>query len=117
MKNKISKRKVLDAINKLIDGYQNKTLKHTIDCPLCKLFHNYFCEKNCPNYSFNGGNYLHCINRCRIYPYLNWDNSEHKLIEYWKEILELYKKESLKDINELNSVLQEKILKIAEKYK
>lgn len=109
----------LEAIKKLIKLYETRKDSHSYKgCPLCKVVGTTVittgCQK-CPNYCFrNPEHELPCISRIDDYRDLNWNNHEHKLVEFWTEVYE-YMSKLPRPI--ITKQVEKDILEIAEKYK
>ena len=115
----ITNYKVKKAIKFIRDEYKNGT--HEAKCESCKLCNIFFNSKNdtcgnCPNTIFdNKDKDLGCVTRVWNINNLSWDYSEHKLVEFWTEVAQVFHK--LRGKYVLTKELKAKILEIAEKYK
>jgi hypothetical protein len=113
----MTKKLILSKIKELVKQYVGGSHDGTNDsCPLCKLFyHGDKCSKKCPNNVFGPFKTYPCVKRCLNFDYLDWNCYEHRLVEYWKAIYLLLKKEKAYDVINMTDELQSKILKIANK--
>jgi len=82
---------VREAIQVLIERYKDKSMNHTYGnstyCTLCSLFLQHNC-KNCPNFAFNNNDdfVYPCVARCTNFHSLDWENEDHKLVEFWTSV-------------------------------
>lgn len=130
---KVSKKRLIEAVNQLIAGYLTNTLYHRIDmCPLCLIYHNDKAYgqsnecRNCINTIFNTKiDDFGCVVRGRNYKKINFDvvsvemtliNNSHNA-NFWNEILDLINSSKITDINKLTPEFKNAVLEIASKYK
>ena len=116
----INKTNILSAVAELIEGYKKNTLTHSSEsCPLCHVYcqSNEYCLSTCLNSVFapRRKDYS-CVDRIKKYYYLNWNNSNNKLFEYWTDIFQMLEGETEHDIILLTDEIKAKILEIANKY-
>ena len=131
---KVSKKRLIEAINHLIAGYENNCIQHRIDrCPLCLIYHNdkaYGRSNECrncintvfldENHSFHYG----CVIRGRKFPKLDFDVFDQQILvtnghnaSFWRDMLKLINSSKITDINKLTPEFKNAIIEIASKYK
>ena len=125
---RLNKRKILEAVQELIIGYENNSLYHSIaSCPLCKIYYNdrkeynigVTCE-NCLNFTFYDSlsEIYPCIMRNNDFKLLDFDGeNDENLARFWQEIYDLLSLTSYMKVLKPDQGLKTKILEIAEKYK
>jgi len=116
----INKTNILSAVAELIEGYKKNNLTHsTGSCALCHVYciDDEDCRSICLNTVFAPRpKDFSCVDRIKKYYYLNWNNSDNKLVEYWTDIFKMLEGETEIDIIDYTKAIQAKILEIANKY-
>jgi len=133
----VNKIEVLEAIDKLIQGYISNDLSHhTWGCPLCKTYRRDGECNNCLNQVFKGGDeYYPCTQRTVNYKgldyayddsveaeelystYENTHRNDSNLFKFWQEVRDLVKSTPIAYVNGLKPNFKLKMLEIAAKYK